>query len=228
MALHPNGINHLAISTRDVKSQIGYFADVLGAELKALYWMHGVPNTFHAFVELGPTCYIAFAQTPKNPTEIQWGVTHSGNAGGPVTAGTMQHLAFNVDTLDELYAMRDRIRSKGIQVMGPIDHGMCHSIYFAGLEGLSLEIACGRDIDERAWIDPEVQALAGISDAELERFKRPDAYERPADPVAQPPFDPSRPHMEPAALYEQIMARPDEETLHAVTNEPPVKVTDAA
>ena len=69
-------------------------------------------------------------------------------------------MAFNVDTLDDLYAMRDRIRDRGVPVIGPIDHGMCHSIYFAGPEGLSLEIACGGAIDERAWIDPEVQALA--------------------------------------------------------------------
>ncbi len=140
----------------------------------------------------------------------------------------MQHLAFNVDTLEELYELRDAIRSRGIQVKGPIDHGLCHSIYFAGLEGLSLEIACGRYIDERAWIDPEVQALAGISDEELETYKRPDAYERPATPVPQPAFRSAMPHMEPAALYQKLMARSDEETLHAVTNEPPVKVVDDA
>lgn len=228
MALHPNGINHLAISTRDIKGQIAFFSDVLGGELKALYWMHGVPNTFHAFVELGPTCYLAFAQTPANPTAIELGVTHSGNAGGPVTAGTMQHLALNADTLDELYEIRDRIRSRGVQVMGPIDHGMCQSIYFAGLEGLSLEVACGANIDERQWIDPEVQALAGISDEELERYKYPADFTRPAEPVVQPPYDPSRPSLTPRALYEKIMSLPDEQVLHSVTNEPPVKVDDAA
>ena len=51
MALHPDGINHLAIATRDIKGQIEFFTDVLGGELKALYWMHGVADTFHAFVE---------------------------------------------------------------------------------------------------------------------------------------------------------------------------------
>jgi catechol 2,3-dioxygenase-like lactoylglutathione lyase family enzyme len=228
MAFHPNGINHLAISTRDIKAQIAYFSDVLGAELKALYWMHGVANTFHAFVELGPTCYLAFAQTPANPTDIQLGVTHSGNAGGPVTAGTMQHLALNVDTVEELHEIRDRIRSRGIQVMGPIDHGMCQSIYFAGLEGLSLEVACGRSIDERQWIDPEVQALAGISDEELEEYKRPAGFVRPPQAVPQPPYDPDRPSLTPRALYEKIMALPDEQVLHSVTNEPPVKIVDAA
>ena len=42
MALHPNGVHHLAISTKDIKKQIEFFTDVLGGELKALYWMHEI------------------------------------------------------------------------------------------------------------------------------------------------------------------------------------------
>ena len=37
-----NGVHHLAVCTGDIKAQIEFFTDVLGAELKALYWMHGV------------------------------------------------------------------------------------------------------------------------------------------------------------------------------------------
>ena len=60
------------------------------------------------------------------------------------------------------HALRDRIRSRGVNVIGPLDHGMCHSIYFAGPEDLSLEIATSAaPIDARAWIDPEVVKLAG-------------------------------------------------------------------
>ncbi len=229
MVLHPNGVNHLALATRDIKAQIEFFTDVLGGELKALYWMHGVANTFHGFVELGPTCYIAFQQHPDNPAEMRLGVTHAGNAGGTVTAGTMQHLALNAETIDDLLALRDRIRSRGIIVLGPIDHGMCHSIYFAGPEGLALEIACGRDIDERAWVDPEVQALAGISADELRRYISPAAYERPDQPVSQPSVLPDRPHLAyPGAIYERLVSIPDEKMLHSVTNVPPVHVESGA
>jgi len=87
--LHPNGVNHLALSTADMKAQLTFFAEVLGCPTRALYWMHGVANTFHGFVELSDDSYLAFVQAPGNPTEPQWGVTHSGNAGDPVTAGTM-------------------------------------------------------------------------------------------------------------------------------------------
>ena len=226
MALHPNGVHHLAIATRDMKAQVEFFTDVLGGELKALYWMHGVANTYHGFVELSPQCYIAFQQHPDNPADAQIGVTHAGNAGGTVTAGTMQHLALNVDSLDELYAMRDRIRSRGVPVIGPMNHGMCQSMYFAGPEGLALEIATGGGIDERAWIDPEVQALCGIDDDELGRYTAPAAYERPAEAVAQPAYDPAKPNLVyPAPVWQAMLAAPDEAMWTAVTSEPPVSVS---
>jgi catechol 2,3-dioxygenase-like lactoylglutathione lyase family enzyme len=222
---HPDGVHHLAIATRDIKAQIEFFTDVLGGELKALYWMHGVANTFHGFVELSPTCYIAFQQHPDNPDEPIIGVTHAGNAGGQTTAGTMQHLALNVPTLDDLYAMRDRIRSRGVPVIGPMNHGMCQSMYFAGPEGLALEIATGGNIDVRAWIDPEVQALAGISDDEVARYVTPATFERPADPLPQPEFDPSKPHPRyPDKVLRAMLAAPDASMWNAVTSEPPVRV----
>src|SRR5207237_1286863 len=82
----------------------------------------------------------------------QIGVSHAGNPTASCAPGTMQHVAFNVDSDADLLAMRDRIRSRGIQVLGPLDHGLCKSIYFAGPENLSLEIASSAEpIDARAW-----------------------------------------------------------------------------
>ena len=222
--LRPNGVNHLALSTRDMKAQLQFWGDVLGCPTKALYWMHGVENTFHGFVELAPDSYVAFVQTEQNPTEPIWGVTHSGNAGDAVTAGTMQHVAFNVDTLDELLTMRDRIRSRGIQVMGPIDHGMIKSIYFAGPEHLSLEIAVGRAIDAEQWVDPEVQGLCGISDEELAALKQPASFERPDEAVPQPEHDDTKPSLHyPPPVLAAIMGMSDEKMWTNVSfPDPPV------
>ena len=115
-----------------MKAQLTFWGEVLGCPTKALYWMHGVANTFHGFVELSPESYIAFVQHPDNPTEIEYGRTHAGNPGAPVARGATQHIALHVDSLDDVLAMRDRIRSHGVQVMGPIDHGMLKSMYFTG------------------------------------------------------------------------------------------------
>lgn len=186
MHLKPRGVNHLALSTTDMKRQLTFWCETLGLPLKALYWMHGVEGAYHGFVEMAPDSYIAFVQHPDNAKDIEFGVSHSDGPGGDVRGGTMQHVALHVDTLDEVLEMRDRLRSHGVQVMGPIDHGMITSIYFEGPEGLNLEVACGAGIDERAWIDPEVSGLCGINADELEAMKNPAAFQRPAQPVPQP------------------------------------------
>ena len=190
--LHPRGVNHLALSTTDMKRQLTFWCDALGLPLKALYWMHGVQGAYHGFVELSPESYVAFVQHPDNGKDIEFGVSHSDGPGGDVRGGTMQHVAFHVDTFDELLAMRDRLRSKGVQVLGPIDHGMLQSIYFEGPEGLNLEVSCGAAIDGDAWIDPEVTGLCGITADELEAMKHPAPYESTGEPVPQP----TEPHPE--------------------------------
>ncbi len=224
-----NGVHHLAISTADMKEQLAFFTDVLGAELKALYWMHGVPNARHGFVKLNDTSYVAFVEMPAIadiPTKL--GITHAGNAGGTTAPGAMQHVALSVETLDDLLAMRDRIRSRGINVYGPIDHGMCQSIYFAGPENLSLEVATSAaPIDDRAWIDPEVVALCGIDDGELASMRRPVEYRAEGGPVPNPPIDWSKPHMafDDEASYVKLMSLPDEVITRKLSEpDPPVSV----
>ena len=226
-----NGLHHLAISTGNMKAQIEFFSDVLGMELVALYWMHGVEGTWHGFLRLNDTASIAFVQNDQIvATKPNMGVSHAGSPALPSAPGTMQHVAFNVDSDAELLNMRDRIRSRGINVICPLDHGMCKSIYFAGLENLSLEVATSSAaIDARAWIDPEVVKLAGINADELARYKRPAAYKGEGGKLKQPAMDPSKPHQAyPAEMYEVLLAMPDEEvTKRFSVPEPPVRVAAA-
>jgi catechol 2,3-dioxygenase-like lactoylglutathione lyase family enzyme len=190
--------------------------------------MHGVAGTWHGFMRLNDTASVAFVYNDKiRDTKAELGISHAGNAGLPSAPGTMQHVAFNVDTFDDLLNMRDRIRSRGVNVIGPLDHGMCQSIYFAGPEGLSLEIATSaKPIDARAWIDPEVQALAGIDNEELARFKSPKPYKGEGGKLKQPPIDPAKPHQAyPPDVYKTLLAIPDDEfTKRFSVPEPPVQV----
>jgi catechol 2,3-dioxygenase-like lactoylglutathione lyase family enzyme len=223
-ALHPTGVNHLALTTTDMKGQLEFWCDVLGCPLKALYWMHGVENTFHGFVELSPDSYVAFVQHPGNTKDFEPGVTHAGNPGAPAASGTMQHVAFHVDGFDDLMAMRDRIRSRGVRVMGPIDHGFVQSIYFAGPEGLTLEVATGSDIPADQWVDPEVQDLCGISDDELAALKAPAGHEPGDEPLANPPHDRAKPEMwYPEGVAEVIYGMSDQDVWDRLSEtEPPV------
>jgi catechol 2,3-dioxygenase-like lactoylglutathione lyase family enzyme len=228
-----SGIHHLAITTADMKAQLSFFCDVLGAELKALYWMHGVPGAQHGFVKLNDASYVAFVSMPAiADIEPQLGVTHAGSGTGVCAPGTMQHVALNVDSLDDLLALRDRIRDRGVDVFGPLDHGMCHSIYFAGPEGLALEIATSEvGIDDRAWIDPEVVALCGIDGDELAAMRAPAPYADHGGAVVNPPLDPTKPHlaMGTPESYAKLMALPDEVVTAKLSEpDPPVAVEPLA
>ncbi len=224
------GLHHLAVCTANMKEQIEFFTDKLGMELQALYWMHGVENTWHGFLRLNDESSIAFVCNPDIagiPRVL--GSSHAGNPGANSAGGTMQHLAMKVANHEELMNMRDRLRSKGVPVMGPIEHGLCQSIYFAGPENLSLELSYSNEpIDNEEWIDPEVVELAGISAEELDRYKNPAAYEGQGGSVAQPDVTTAPgPHMTnyPEGAYEFIMNRSDEEVLNSVPSDPPVKLS---
>ncbi|MEC9345623.1 MAG: VOC family protein [Pseudomonadota bacterium] len=222
-----SGLHHLALSTADMKAQIAFFSDVLGMELVALYWMHGAEKTVHGFLRLNDRSSIAFVQNEAiAAAPRRLGVSHAGHAGGVSAGGTMQHLALRVDTPDELLAMRDRIRSRGVNVFGPIDHGMCQSIYLAGPEDLALEISTSAGpIDAAAWIDPEVVAYLGIdAAAELPAYRQPADYVRPAEAVPQPDPDPAKPHLRiPEKAYRRILAMDDAAyTARMSETEPPV------
>jgi catechol 2,3-dioxygenase-like lactoylglutathione lyase family enzyme len=207
----PNGVHHLAIATRDVKGQIEFFTTVVGMELVALYWMHGVPDTMHAFLRLGDACSLAFVQGPQmQRIEPRPGVSHAGSPAGPVAPGAMQHVALNVSSETDLLALRDRIRSHGYWIMGPVDHGMCKSMYLAAPEGIVLEFATSTGpIDADRWIDPEVVRKCGIDAGELARYRQPEAFVSRNGQVAQPDHR-TRPTLEFPPEADSILTMSDE------------------
>jgi len=230
----PNGVHHLAIATRDVKAQIEFFTEVCGMELVALYWMHGVENTVHAFLRLNDHASLALVQAPDmGSIEPALGVSHPGFTAGSVAGGAMQHVAFNVDSESDLLTMRDRLRTHGHFVMGPIDHGMCLSIYATAPEGLMIEFSTSAaPIDAEQWIDPEVVAFCGISASELVRYGRPAPFASKGGKVAQPD-----PHLKPNFVFpdewkergEALFGMSDEEIAAALSvPTPPVSKKLAA
>lgn len=218
------GLHHLAVCTADMKSQIEFFTDKLGMRLQALFWAHGAENSWIGFLGMNDDSSIALVYNPEIEDIPQViGETHSGNPGANCAGGAVQHVALKVRNQDELLTMRDRLRSKGVPVIGPVEHGMCRSVYFAGPENLSLELACSTEpIDCDAWIDPEVVKLAGISDEELARYRQPEPFVNRGGAVPQPGVDAPGPHLcFPDGIYEGLLAAPDEALLHSVGSEPP-------
>ena len=222
------GIHHIAVMATDIKTHIEFFSQVLGYPLVALFDMHGVPGALHAFLKMADHSYFSIVQMAgvgDIPATI--GVTHAGRGDSPSAAGTMQHLAFAAASDADLLAMRDRIRSHGVNVIGPIDHGMCRSIYFAGPDHLTLEVATSSvPLDPAMWIDPAALAKAGISAEQAQALTAPAQYNGPS-PVAQPVYDASQPHLAyPKDIYLKMLALPDDViTARSSYAEPPVKVS---
>ena len=127
-----NDYSNLELNTIDMKSTLEYFSDVLALPLVSIKWSNHSKAAVRAVMQLNQNAMISFLYTPRTSDVIELGVTHSVNAGDATTAGTLQHNALNVDSVEDLLAMRDRIRSCGVHCIGPMDHGFSASMGLPG------------------------------------------------------------------------------------------------
>ncbi len=171
-SLSPNNFSHLEFNTRDLKSQLEYFSDVLGMPLVSIRWADKAESSVRAILKLNEHSMISFLCTLRTPGDVELGVTHSKNPADATTTGTVQHTALNVDSVEDLLAIRDRIRSRGVHCVGPMDHGFCQSIYFLGPDGLALEVAVLTTDDMTQWIDPSVAEAIGLTTEEMKQLGR--------------------------------------------------------
>ena len=219
-------VHHLAASTARMREVIEFCTQVLGMELVGLFDMHGVPGGTHCFLRLDDRSAMSFVLLPAMADiDEELGVTHAAHGADTSAPGTMQHLAFGVDSVDDLLAMRDRIRLHGYQVNGPIDHGFCRSIYFRGPEGMVLEVSAWiTRIDADRWIDPTAATRCGIDETDLDRFRHPPEPDLTGSPVAQPALDPAKPHLRyPDEVLAALGAMSDDDVAAAMSfTEPPV------
>ena len=115
--------------------------------------------------------------------------------------------------MEAMLNLRDRIRSRGVNCLGPLDHGMCQSMYYGGPENLTLEVATSdKAINPDLWIDQEVVELAGISPEELKTFITPPAFKGQGGKVPQPKKEASPYHLVYDGPYgDKILDMSDEE-----------------
>jgi catechol-2,3-dioxygenase len=110
----------------------------------------------HIFFRMDDGSYVAFFELPDAPA-----MGRDGN-----TPAWVQHLALRVADEEALERSRKRIESQGVEVLGPVDHGMCKSIYFFDPNGHRLELT----VDT---MTPEMrQRLASVKDAMMEEWSR--------------------------------------------------------
>jgi catechol 2,3-dioxygenase-like lactoylglutathione lyase family enzyme len=117
------GIDHVALSVRDVERSVQWYADVLGFERRFDGMWDGVPT----FIGKGDT---ALALFPARETNTRAEPRRDSVA--------MLHLAFRTDRANFLKAQGE-LKERGIEFHFQ-DHEISHSIYFRDPDGHELEI----------------------------------------------------------------------------------------
>lgn len=116
------GIDHVALSVRDVARSAQWYVEVLGFEHRLPGMWDGVPT----FVGLGTTALALFpAEDGAAPHRSRKGIT-------------MLHLAFRASR-EGLRMAQDELKAGGIQCHFQ-DHKISQSIYFHDPDGHELEI----------------------------------------------------------------------------------------
>lgn len=125
-----------------------------------------------------------------------------------------------VDTMGEMLALRDRLRNAGYAVFGPLEHGICQSMYLGSPDGIQLEFATTdgcKPLTVEEWVMPESAAELGMSEADLERYTNPPPLGTEGGSVPQPPADIAVPAIPvPQEMFEKFGYLSDEELHEAL------------
>jgi catechol-2,3-dioxygenase len=123
-------LNHAVLYVRDLERSVAFYRDVLG--------FRAIPMTPEGFGGA------AFLQAPASTNDHDLGLFEIGAQAAPSGAGRstvgMYHLAWEVDTLEELERLARVLSEKGA-LTGASDHGTTKSLYGADPDGLEFEIA---------------------------------------------------------------------------------------
>ena len=152
-------MNHAVLYVRDACRTQAFYSDVLG---------------FIPVIEHPAGAYV-FMRAPASDNHHDIAFFTIGEAAGPTQAGNstvgMYHLAWEVPTLHELEAMRQRLDAAGALV-GMSDHGANKSLYAQDPDGLEFEVMWL--VPAEHWGSAEHEAIIDPLDIgkEIDRFAK--------------------------------------------------------
>lgn len=130
-------LHHFAHRCRDAEETRHFYEDILGLPLYHIIQSDYVPSTgeycpyTHFFFRLQDGSFIAFFDLGDDVLP----------APSPNTPRWVNHVAFRVNTVQELQDTQARLEAHGIEVLGVTDHHIFKSIYFFDPNGIRLELA---------------------------------------------------------------------------------------
>ncbi len=150
-------LNHAVLYVRDARRSAAFYTEVLGMAVR-----HAVGD--------GTAIFLC---SPGSDNDHDLGLFSvgdgvSGSRAGRETVG-LYHLAWQVDTLDELDRLRGVLTQRGALV-GASDHGVSKSLYARDPDGLEFEVMWAVPLDLLDESDQTVQVSPLDLDKEKERF----------------------------------------------------------
>lgn len=130
-------IHHVAYRCQDAKHTVEWYERHLDMNFVLAIAENEVPSTkapdpyMHVFLDAGQGNILAFFELPTQPA-----MGRDMN-----TPDWVQHIAFEVESMDALLATKARLENAGIEVLGPTDHTLFQSIYFFDPNGHRVELA---------------------------------------------------------------------------------------
>jgi glyoxylase I family protein len=130
-------LHHYAYRARDAEETRHFYEDILGLPLYHIIQSDHVPSTgeycpyTHFFFRLQDGSFIAFFDLGDDEAAQP----------SPNTPLWVNHIAFRLNTLAELEAMKARLEAHGVEVIGVTDHHIFKSIYFFDPNGVRLELS---------------------------------------------------------------------------------------
>jgi catechol 2,3-dioxygenase-like lactoylglutathione lyase family enzyme len=150
-------VHHVAYATRDLEATYAFYTGKLGMPLlRTENHRQGDGYFWHFFFGMGGGEALAFfevhdvGELPDYRTDVSHGV------GFPVW---VNHIAFRLDTLEELEAMTKTMHSRGIDEIAQVDHGWATSIYTTDPNGIMVEFCVTTDAAEFAQTEQEALRL---------------------------------------------------------------------
>ena len=127
MSVNLKRIHHVAYRCHDAKETVEFYQRVLNMDFQLAIAENEVPSTkapdpyMHVFLDAGMGNVLAFFELPNSPTMGR----------DEQTPLWVQHIAFEVDSIEALLEGKAHIEEQGIEVLGPVNHGIFKSIYFS-------------------------------------------------------------------------------------------------
>lgn len=151
-------LNHAVLYVRNLAESVSFYTEVLGFRAVGM-----TPDGFDG---------AAFLQAPGSTNDHDLGLFELGPQAGPSGAGRttvgLYHLAWELDTLDELERTSQALSAAGALV-GASDHGTTKSLYGRDPSGLEFEIVWLVPADQLD--DTALAARTRIGPLDLEREK---------------------------------------------------------